>query len=75
MINTLVAEIFERIGHPWILDTGVIQPDEDDVEKLLDEAVVKLYDGQVGDRLEVAGLIVEKTSHGYDVFVYVGAYQ
>lgn len=75
MINSLVAEILERIGHPWMLDTGVIQPDEDDVEKLLDEAVVKLYDGAVGDRLEAGGLIIDKANKGYDVYVYVGNYQ
>ena len=75
MISEIVSEIFQRIGHQWKLDTGFTDPSEDDVEKILDTAVVKLYDGATGDRLEVGGLIIEKATRGYDVYVYVGNYQ
>lgn len=75
MIAEIVSEVFERIGHQWRLDTGYTNPSENDVEKLLDEAAVKLYDGSVGDRLEAGGLIIEKANKGHDVYVYVGNYQ
>ena len=77
MIASLTAEIFDRIGHFWYLDGGdtTITPSEDDVTKVLDSAAVALYDGVVGDRLEVGGLIIEKADKGHDVYVLVGNYQ
>lgn len=75
MINELIVNIFARIGHTWKVGGRYIDPTEQDVEKLLDEAAVKLYDGAVGDRLEAAGLIIEKANKGHDVYVYVGNYE
>lgn len=75
MIYELISDVLSKIGHMWKLNTGYIQPDEDDVRKLLDEAATKLYDGEPGDRLEAGGLIIEKDRDGYDVYVYVGRYK
>lgn len=76
MISSIVSEFFDRIGHFWYVDGGTttVTPSEDDVEKVLDRAAVALYDGAVGDRLEVGGLIIEKAEHGHDVYMYVGNY-
>lgn len=75
MINTIIADVFSRIGHTWKLDSGFIEPDEDDVEQMLDAAANRLYDGVVGDRFETGGLIIEKADQGFDVYVYVGNYE
>ncbi len=74
MIIDYVVETFKLTGQTWLLDTGFIFPDEQDVQTLLDAAVDNLYDGVPGDRLEAGGLIVEKTEQSYDVFVRVGNY-
>lgn len=75
MINTIIADVLNRIGHTWKLDSGFIEPDENDVEQMLDAAAATLYDGVEGDRFEAGGLIIEKRPNGHDVYVYVGNYQ
>jgi hypothetical protein len=75
MIAQLVEYVFTRIGHLWLLDTGFIHPDEDDIAKFLDSAASTLYTSDVGDRLESGGLIIEKAEHGHDVYVFVGTYE
>lgn len=75
MIVDMVVEIFERIGLTWTIGGRTCQPTEDDVEKTLDEAVKMLYDRDMGQQLEVGGMIVEKRPIGHDVWVYLGNYQ
>lgn len=75
MIAQIVSEVFERIGHVWRHDTGYFVPTEDDVTKVLDSAAATLYDRDTADRFETGGLIIEKTNHGHDVYVYVGSYK
>jgi hypothetical protein len=75
MINTIIAEVFDKIGHVWMLDTGLLTPEEDDVQIVLDKAAELLYDEDLHSRLETGGLIIEKTESGHDVYVYVGNYQ
>lgn len=76
-MTDLILEIFERIGHLWHFKQGWVKPNEKDVEQMLDNAVVALYDGAIGDRFEAytTGLIIEKANSGYDVYVYVGNFQ
>lgn len=74
------AELYERLRNhfrdndfTWTLDNGeVILPDEDDFEKFLDEAIRHLYTEDVGARLTVGHLIIEKRENTYDVFAYFG---
>ena len=75
MIADIVAGVFERIGHTWKTDQGDIVPSEQDVEQFLDRAAAALYDYSDGDRFESGGLIIDKTRHGHDVYVYVGNYE
>lgn len=75
MIEDLVARIFERIGHLWAVGGVPHKVTEDDVLKVLDEAAAVLYDSPIDTRLETGGLIIDKQSDGFDVFVYVGRYQ
>ena len=75
MIQMLVADLFAKIGHKWNTDKGRVVVTDDDVTIVLDHAAKRLYDGAVGDQLEVGGLIIEKRETGHDVYVYVGNYQ
>lgn len=74
MIAEIVTETFQKIGHAWKVGGTLVAPTEDDVLKVLDHAVSVLYDGDIGDRLEAGGLIIEKTSNGHDIYVYIGNY-
>lgn len=75
MIADMIASTFERIGHRWKTTEGYVQPSEEDVDQVLDEAAKRLYDCGIGDRFETGGLIIEKRPHGHDVWVYLGNYQ
>lgn len=75
MIEMMIVDTFDKIGHRWNTDKGLIRVDDDDVKKVLDHAAKMLYDGDIGDRLSVGGLIIEKAPKGHDVYVYVGSYQ
>lgn len=75
MIADIIADIFKRIGHSWKLDSGFIVPDEKDVSQFLDSAAGTLYTRDIGDRFEAGGLIIEKTTTGHDVWIFVGNYQ
>jgi hypothetical protein len=75
LIEQLVSEIFARIGHTWKTARGHSVPTENEVEKVLDLAAGKLYDRDIGTRLEIGGLIIDKQASGHDVFVYVGNYK
>ena len=75
MIEDMVSEIFERIGHMWRTTLTFIQPSAEDVRAVLDEAAVRLYDDDVATQFQTGGLIIEKAPTGYDVYVYVGNYE
>lgn len=75
MIPYLVHYVFASIGKTWNIGGKHVVPEEEDVTKVLDIAASKLYDGGAGDKLEVGGLIVERTSLGYDVYAYLGSYK
>lgn len=76
MIEYDISELFARLGYTWTLKSGrVIVPDEDDVERFLDEAAKHLHNEPVGTRLSVGKMIIEKTATGHDVYVYTGSYQ
>lgn len=74
MINDIIADLFEKIGHTWRIGGKFIQPNTDHVEKVLDNAAAAMYDSNIGDRFESGGLIVEKTATGYTVYALVGHY-
>lgn len=76
MIESLISEIFQRIEHYWNIKGGKrVIPDDNDVERALDEAAKVLYNENIGERLEVGGLIIEKRPVGHDVYCYLGNYQ
>lgn len=75
MIEMMVVDTFDKIGHRWNTDNGKIRVSDEDVKKVLDHAATVLYDGDVGDKLSVGGLIIEKRPKGYAVYVYLGNYQ
>lgn len=76
MIEEQIAEIFAENAYTWTLTNGdIIIPTAEDVEIVLDEAVRQLYNREVGDRLNVGRLIVEKREKDYDVYCYVGSYK
>ena len=76
MIERLIHYVFTQRDHRWHLKGGKeIVPSENDVEEALDEAARILYTRDIGDQLNVGGLIIEKRPIGHDVYVYVGNYQ
>lgn len=77
MIETLIAEVLRRTARPWKFKGGeYAYPTEEDVTKLLDEAVSMVYDEAPGTtRIETGGLILDKQEDGsLDVYVHVGNY-
>lgn len=74
MITRIIADTFDRIGFTWKVGEKRIQPTENDVQEVLDEAVSVLYTRPEGQQLQVGGLIIEKRPYGHDVWVYVGNY-
>lgn len=74
MIEDLIAEILEKRKHTWYLDDEHKVPTAEDVMVALDKVAAILYPEEAGTRLEVGGLIIDKTANGHDVYVYVGSY-
>lgn len=75
MIADLITDVFMRIGHTWRIGGMNLQPQEDEVEIILDEAATRLYDEPVDSRFEMGGLIIDKREGGHDVYCYVGSYE
>lgn len=77
MLNKTVSELCQDLGVTWTLKGGkVISPDEHDVEAFFDEAVKHLHTEEVGTRLTVGGLIIEKEeNNNYGVYVYAGNFK
>jgi hypothetical protein len=75
MLEALINEIFSKTRWTWKIGALNLIPDEDDIQRALDEAARQLYNEEVGTRLEVGGLIIEKRPRGHDVYVMVGSYE
>lgn len=83
MIESLVSDVLNKIGHMVRVDGKLVEPTEDVVRKLLDSAIKSLYDaveasGQknipVGATIEFGGVVLVKSPKGFDVYAYVGEY-
>lgn len=74
MLEDMIAEALDNAGRKWRVDGELIQPTAADVRQMLDWAASELYTHDVGTRLETGGLIIEKTTQGFDVFVIAGFY-
>lgn len=75
MIQFLTNYVFHAIGHTWNIGGKHLVPTEEDVTVVLDKAAALLYDKEVGQRVEVGGLIVEKRPVGHEVYAYLGSYK
>lgn len=70
-----LAKVFTENGWTWkIKGKGATVPDEQDIERALDEAARLLYNESVGTQLEVGRLIIKKKHRGHDVYVYAGPF-
>lgn len=74
MIEELIAYVLKRRGHHWMVGGKPVQPTEEDVQTVLDEAAKTLYTMEPGTTFETGGIKVEKTARGHDIYVYVGHY-
>lgn len=75
IISTLV-DLFKQLGYTWNVSSGyVVQPDSEDVEKVLEHAATLLASESVGARCEIGKLIVEKTETDFLVYVLAGRYR
>lgn len=75
MIEDLIQEIFERIGHTWLIGGRHLLPNSSDITQVLDKAAGSLYDEPEGTQFQTGGLIIEKAEDGYDVYVCVGNFE
>lgn len=74
MIEETIVRVFNMIKHTWKVGDQQVQPNQDDVQRVLDEVAKELSKAAVGDRLSIAGLVIEKRPVGHDVYCYVGSY-
>ncbi len=74
MIEETIVRVFNMVKHTWRVSGVDIAPNQDDVQRTLDEIAKVLQNAEVGDTLSVAGLVVEKRPQGHDVYCYVGSY-
>jgi hypothetical protein len=75
MIEELIERIYKERQHKWKIDNKMVVPTENDIMLALDEVARLLHTEEPGTRLDIGGLIVDKTYRGHDVYVYVGSYQ
>ena len=75
MLLTRIKKILDDAGRRWLIGGKLQPPTEDDIERVLDSAAVKLFNGVDGDRLEAGGLIIEKKAKGHIIYVMVGSYE
>lgn len=77
-VEETVQQVFDENNHRWKIGDTYIVPSQDDIEKTLDKAVSMLYDKElypnqdIGDRLEMGGMIIERRPVGFDVYVHIG---
>lgn len=75
MIIDLIKDVFVATGQRWKIEGVRLYPTENNIKGALDEAARLLYDKEVGTTCTVAGLHIEKTKNGHDVYAYVGDYK
>lgn len=75
MIIKLIDYVFTFTGRTWKIGGEDREPTEDDIRKTLDKAAEVLYSREVGQSINMGGLIFEKTKDGTDVYAYVGEYK
>lgn len=74
MLEKRISTILDEQDFTWKVKDGYIYPNEEDITAALDEAARVLEPEGPGTRLEVGGLIIEKTYKGFDVYVFAGSY-
>lgn len=79
MLEKTIASLLEDANIKWKVTTpeGIeleVQPNEEDVIKMLEGIIARLKDQKTGDQMGVGGLILEKREGFYDVYSYVGSY-
>lgn len=75
-MKELIVDVFRKTDRLWKLkNDDFIQPTEEDVQVALDAAAKELYTEPVGARLNLGGLIIEKTASDHVVYAYVGRYK
>jgi hypothetical protein len=76
MLEETLAEFAQKLKHTVRLDTGYyITPEQEDFEKILDEAARQLYNEPVGATLRIARLLIERKEGYFDVYQHVGIYK
>jgi hypothetical protein len=76
LIVRIILGIFRQTGRTWNIGGKPVQPSEDDVRKVLDQAAKTLYSRDVGG-FTMGGLHVERNDANpkeFDVYVHVGTY-
>jgi len=71
----LILNAFRLNGRTWTIGGKPVEPTENDVRKVLDEAAKTLYAKKTGTTFTMGGLHIEKAGSGYDVYVHVGTYK
>jgi len=74
-LESELAKRFKENGWTWNFNQGPVVPTEEDIQAVLDEAAVRLYNEPVGAQLEIGRLVIKKKTIGHDVYVYVGPYE
>lgn len=74
MLSKQIADHLKTQGYTWKIAGRDQHPTDSDLEKVLDKAAGVLYDGSIGDRIDVGHLIIERTHGGYRVYVEIGEY-
>lgn len=75
MIEEVIAQTLEATGHMWRVEGEFIEPSIEDVHEVLDKAAKELYEREIGTRLEIGGIIVDKQENSHSVYVYAGEYK
>jgi hypothetical protein len=70
-----VVKMLTDAGVMWTTDSGTVEPNEDDLQLILDKMGLMLYGEPVGTQLTVAGLMMERRPLGHDLYVFAGNYE
>ena len=74
MLESELADHFERNEWTWKLDNKDIVPREEDFLEALDKAAERLYDSPDGTQMEVGRLIIQKQGDRFYVYALFGTY-
>lgn len=80
MIESMLAQYMDDLGYFWTVhkpdgSSRQIIPDEDDIGRVLDDAVKELVKEPDGARLSVGHLLIEKSGEDFLVYLHIGSYQ